>query len=126
MFGLLPHVLLACAWIRFDAQSLYEILGCAAQRLGHAIVVRPTTFFTWLWRAITPVMDPVTRDKVTFLTCTSDDDLLAALEKHMPRHVASAALTPVRYWSILPVPFQCFANCTVTCLPEHQPNMYYG
>eukprot|EP00884_Botryococcus_braunii_P018714 jgi/Botrbrau1/5526/Bobra.0023s0013.1 len=64
------------------------------ERLGHAIVVRPTTFFSWLWRAITPIMDPVTKEKVTFLACHTEADLVAALEKHMPRHLAIGALTP--------------------------------
>jgi hypothetical protein len=42
-------------------------------------------------------MDPVTKEKVTFLTDHSDADLLAALEKHMPRHLAAGALTPVSF-----------------------------
>jgi hypothetical protein len=69
-----------------------SISVCGVQRLGHAIVVRPTAMFSWLWRAVQPFMDPVTKQKVTFV---QQGDLLNALEKHMPRRVAEAALASV-------------------------------
>lgn len=79
--------------MKVSMQFLHIMQSHYPERLGVAIAYRAPKMFSFLWKALLPMMDSLTRSKVVFVDGKTENQLQPQLAKHVDLSIIDSSLS---------------------------------